>query len=91
MLIDMWDTILTDLDRGSAASCGISLDFEKTFNRLNHDSCMEALKAHGASTSSLRVIHSFLEGRSMTARVGTALSTPRPVRVGGGGALKDLS
>ena len=54
MLVDMWDTILTDLDRGSAASCLISLDFEKAFNRLNHDSCMKALADHGASIVSRR-------------------------------------
>lgn len=52
MLVDMWDTILNDLDKGSGASCLISLDFEKAFNRLNHDACIKSLRDHGASEMS---------------------------------------
>ena len=44
MLIDMSDTILTDLDRGQAASCVVSLDYEKAFNKFSNDACIQALR-----------------------------------------------
>lgn len=49
MLIDMWETILSDLDRGTAASNLISLDFEMVFNCLDHDACILELERHGAT------------------------------------------
>ena len=50
MLVDMFDTILTDLDcGGGSASCLISFDFEKAFNGLEYNACIEALSNHGAS------------------------------------------
>ena len=67
MLIDMWDTILNDLDSGSGASCLISLDIEKAFNRLSNDACMDALVVHGASQTSLRLFHAFLDSFKMRA------------------------
>ena len=70
MLVDMWDTILTDLDSGGSASCIISLDFEKPLNRLNHDECIKALQLHEASNKSLSLVHTFLKNRTMQAGVG---------------------
>ena len=78
MLIDMWETILSDIDKGLAASCIVSLDFEKAFNRLDHDACISALKSHGASNISIRIVHAFLNGRTMKARVGNVYSGLKP-------------
>lgn len=33
MLVDMWHSIINDLEHESASSCLISLDFEKAFNQ----------------------------------------------------------
>ena len=82
MLIDMWDTILSDLDKGLAASCLVNLDFEKAFNRLDHDACLVALREHNASDLSVDLVHAFLRDRTMTVRVGETLSSPRPVHGG---------
>ena len=83
MLVDMFDTILTDLDcGGGSASCLISLDFEKAFNRLEHDACIEALSNHGASKLSIRIVHAFLKGRTMSARIGSTLSSKKAVNGG---------
>ena len=82
MLVDMWETILNDLDRGSAASCLISLDFEKAFNRLDHDACIRSLIDHGASPLSVELIRAFLTNRKMQVRVDDVLSAPRAVNGG---------
>ena len=76
MIIDMLDTILDDLDKGSGASSTlVSLDFEKAFNRISHDACIAALQQHGATKISIQLVHSFLKDRTMRARVGSAMST----------------
>ena len=82
MLVDMWETILSDIDTPSSASCLVSLDFEKAFNRLNHDSCIKALKDHNASTTSIKLVHAFLSGRRIRARVGTTLSDALDIKGG---------
>ena len=78
-IIETWNTVLTDLEDSSAATNVISIDFEKAFNRLDHNKCVEALRAHGASEMTISVVRSFLHERTMRARMGTALSPPRAV------------
>lgn len=75
MLINMWETILSDKDSPASASCIVSLDFEKAFNRLNHDACILALERHGALILSVKLVHSFLQNRLVYARVGSTLSS----------------
>ena len=83
MIIDMWESILTDLDKGATASSLVNPDFEKAFNtRLNHDACINALRSHGATALSTEIVHSFLSGRTVTAQVGESLSKPRKINGG---------
>ena len=63
-LVEIWDTILTALDSGSAASCVVSLDFEKVFKRLSHNVCLSALEHHGPSLLTVDIMHSFLQHRT---------------------------
>lgn len=79
MAVKMWETILSDLDRGSAASCLVSVDFEKAFKRFSHDSCITALREHNASELTIRLIHVFLKARTMSVRVNETLSHAQSV------------
>ena len=80
MLVDLWDTG----QRWGSCIYGsiISLDFEKPFNRLCHDAWICALREHGASKTSVSVVHSFLRDRTMSARIVSTLSAPKQVNGG---------
>ena len=78
-LVDAWDSILRGLETPGQASGIISLDFEKAFNRLDHSSCIKALRRHGVNQEVINVIIGFLTGRLMRVRVGSTLSEPRTV------------
>ena len=82
MLVDCWTTILNDLEGGGRSSNLISLDFEKAFNRLDHGTCLNAMVKHGASQMCCNLVHSFLQGRTMTTKMGNCLSKPRHVSGG---------
>ena len=65
------------------AACGVtSIDFSKAFNSVSHQSCLESLKKHGASSDSLGMIHAFLSGRVMKFKVNNTLSEPRTLKGG---------
>ena len=56
LLGDMWDTIWTDLlHPGWAASCVVSLDFEKAFKHMNHDFLIRQFAAMQNSGTSIRL------------------------------------
>ena len=59
-----------------------AIDFSKAFNILEHGHCLNTFARKGSSTSILRLLASFLSGRSMTVRVEDKLSDPRMVNVG---------
>ena len=82
MLVDAWTTILHDLEEPGSSSNIISLNFEKTFNRLDHKACVESLREHGASHLTQNLIASFLLGRTMWAKIGDVLSSPRNINGG---------
>ena len=81
-LVDSWNTILTDLDEHGSASNIVSLDFEKAFNRLDHSACIAALEAKGVSQTTLTLVSSFLEDRTMQVRINDTMSVPRAVHGG---------
>ena len=47
-LIDTWHDILSHLEDHRAAAALISIDLEKSFNRMNNLNCITALRAKGA-------------------------------------------
>ena len=69
MLIDLWEDILEALEGGTNASVLLGVDYEKAFNRMRHDVCLEQLRSLGASPGSRSLVRAFLEGRTMTIKV----------------------
>lgn len=81
LLLDLLDEVHGALDVGRPAAV-LSIDFEKAFNRLNHQECLKQLRELGASQQSLTLIRSFLTGRTMRVKVGSAMSAPRLLKGG---------
>lgn len=76
LLVDAWDAILRPLDSGSHAVM-LGIDYEKAFNRLDHNECLEQLRLLGASEQSLGLVRAFLTDRSVQVKLA-------------GGTLSDL-
>ena len=81
-LVEVWDSILQNLDQPSSVSTLISVDFAKAFNTMSHQACLAAFQRKGSTPHSTRMIASFLSGREMLFRVGDSLSSPRPLNGG---------
>ena len=81
-LLQLWQQVLENLEDPRAASLLTSIDYSKTFNRLNYAACLKTLKAKGASTETLRLVASFLKDRKMTVKVGNTFSSLRNVEGG---------
>ena len=81
LLIDLYDSVLGGLDQGKTAVL-LGVDFEKAFNRLDHNACLTQLANLGASAPSLALVRSFLTNRSMQVKIGSTLSDPRPLSGG---------
>lgn len=79
LLIDLWEKTLSSMDDGNTAVAILGVDFEKAFNRVRHDTCIDMLQKLGASSGSINLIHSFLHGRTMRIRIGNTQSEPRPI------------
>lgn len=78
-LVDTWNSVLSHLEDGRAAANLISIDFEKAFNRMDHNYCVGELRKKGASIGAIGMVNAFLHGRTMSVRVGESFSDPRPV------------
>ena len=88
VLIQMWDTILTELDTATdkpraAVLCGI--DFSKSFSRCSYQLILESYVGLGASQWIIDMHAAFLMDRSMQVKVGNTLSGSLPVT---GGAVQ---
>ena len=81
LLVDLFDQVLEPLEAGSP-SLILGVDFEKAFNRLDHNECLDQLAKLGAGKATLALTRSFLTGRSMRVRVGKELSSGRALRGG---------
>ena len=66
MLIDIWQTILTNLEDCRAATLITSIDYAKAFNRLSFQECLAAFARKGASSQLLKILASFLTNRTMS-------------------------
>ena len=78
-LIDLWQKVLENIEDPRAGSLLTSIDYAKAFNRLDYVHCLKCLQAKGADINLVRIVASFLTGRVMRVKVGSALSEPRPV------------
>ena len=82
MLLNIWQKVLTNLEDRRAGVVLTSIDYAKAFNRLSFQHCLKAFAGQGASNPILRLIATFLTGRTMSVRVASSWSAPRPVTGG---------
>ena len=87
VLVEAWDRILKALDKSSEHKTVIltALDFSKSFSRCSHQEILKAYKEVGASNWNLKMYAAFLSERTMSVKLGTVLSSPKPVT---GGAVQ---
>ena len=78
-LVALWQRVLENIEDSRAGSLLTSIDYSKAFNRLDFKHCLNCLHTKGANGKLIRIISSFLTGRSMRVKVGDTLSDPRPV------------
>ena len=78
-LVESWNSILSSLEDNRASVHLMSIDFEKAFNRMDHDSCLAALKKLNAKEEDIELVACFLHNRTMKVKIGDILSTPRSV------------
>lgn len=74
--------ILENADDYRAATVVTSLHYSKAFNRMSFQCCMKSLARNGASSGVLRLVATFLTGRTMTVKIGGVMSEPREVHGG---------
>ena len=82
MLVDLWDEILGALEGGTQAGVLLGVDYEKAFNRMRHDVCLEQLHKLGASPGSIALVRAFLENRRMTITIDGHTARPFPITRG---------
>ena len=82
VLVQLWQDILQNLEDYRAATVVTSIDYSKAFNRMSYQHCLAALAKNGATTGVLRLVATFLTGRTMTVKVGSISSVPRGVSGG---------
>ena len=78
-LVDLLTDLNSALDDNRACVSLLAIDFQKAFNRMNHQVCLSALAARGASNQTLNMAAAFLDKRSMCVKVGSVKSTTRLV------------
>ena len=78
-LVQTWNSILTALEDNRASVQLMSIDFEKAFNRMDHDSCLVALHQLGAKDEDIELVACFLRNRTMQVKIGDTYSAPRTV------------
>ena len=81
-LLQAWNDILESLDDDESAVTLTSIDFAKAFNTMGHQACVEAVRNHGTSDHSTRLVTAFLLNRQMRFRVGDVFSSPRLLKGG---------
>ena len=62
-LISTWNSILSAMEDNRASVQIMSIDFEKVFNRMEHNSCLNALARLGADKADIELVACFLNYR----------------------------
>ena len=78
-LVELWQRVLENLEDPRAASLITAIDYSKAFNRMDFPHCLKMLANKGLCSELIKIVASFLTGREMQVKVGSALSKPRPV------------
>lgn len=78
-LVELYQLVLESLEDPRAASIITSIDYSKAFNMLDFLHCLRALASKGASSELIGIVSSFLTSRTMSVKVGQAISNPRVV------------
>ena len=78
-----WQEILECLEGSDGGAAALtSIDFAKAFNRMSHQACLQSLGDHGATGPTISLVSAFLHRRTMSVRVGSTYSEPRPINGG---------
>ena len=81
-IIKLLTEIHETLDQKDSVCNLLAVDFRKAFNTMDHAACLGALRDNGASEYTISIVQSFLANRTMNVRIGSTLSSPRPIRGG---------
>ena len=82
LLLDLWEKILTSMEGGNTAAILLGVDYDKAFNRMEHDICLEQLRKLGALSGSISIVRAFLEERMMTIVINGHKAEPMPIQRG---------
>ena len=82
LLVQLWQSMLENLEDYRAGTIIASIDYAKAFNRMSFQECLKALARKGASSQVLGLVATFLKDRTMSVKVGEEWSHPRPVTGG---------
>ena len=85
VLVELWDKILSGLDRGAKAVVLAGIDFSKSFSRCSHQEILKAYARLGLSDWGIGMHAAFLDGRKMRVKVGNMISDEHSVT---GGAVQ---
>ena len=73
-LVESWNDILEPLEDHRASVQLMSVAFEKAYNRMDHNICLESLSRLGAKKEDVELVCAFLNNRTMSVKVGTSFS-----------------
>ena len=79
MLVNLWEEVLSSMEGGRCAGVLLGVDFEKAFNRMDHNVCLRQLKRLGALDGSISLVRAFLKHREMTITIDG--HTPTPITI----------
>ena len=60
----------------------IFIDLRKAFDTVNHQILLKKLEKYGIRNQALEFLKNYLTGRTQRVRIGTDISTPRPITIG---------
>ena len=80
-LLKLVDTCKKTLDNKGFVGA-VLMDLSKAFDCLNHELLLAKLEAYGFSTSSIRMMHSYLTGRRQRVKVNGSFSSWKEMKLG---------
>ena len=81
-MIEIWERILGGLELKDTAITMLGIDYEKAFNRMNHNECLSQLVRLGASQQMVDLVSSFLCQRKMQTRINGTMGPLRTISAG---------
>ena len=82
MVITILNEICENCEDYRSGTVLTAIDFAKAFNRVSYQNCLKAFKDKGASSAIIRLLATFLTNRTMSVKIGSERSAPRPVNGG---------